>query len=88
LTQKLKADEKGLEQEIPIDDFIEIGAFAAPESGKRYGKTLHRERVKINKPENVFTFTVDELPEKAGIDPFALLVDRQPDDNLKSVSEQ
>ncbi|HEX8264034.1 MAG TPA: M1 family aminopeptidase [Pyrinomonadaceae bacterium] len=88
LTQKLKADEKGLEQEIPIDDFIEIGAFAAPESGKRYGETLHRERVKVNKPENVFTFTVDELPEKAGIDPFALLVDRQPDDNLKSVSEQ
>jgi hypothetical protein len=87
-TQKLKADEKGLEQEVSIDDFIEIGAFAAPESGKRFGKTLYRERVKINKPENTFTFITDELPEKAGIDPFALIVDRQPDDNMKTVSEQ
>ena len=32
-----------------------------------------------------FHFTVAELPEKAGIDPFLLLVDRQPDDNTKDV---
>ncbi len=87
-TQKLRADEKGLETEIAVNDFIEIGAFAQPESGKRYGKTLYRERVRVNQKENSFTFTVDEMPEKAGIDPFALLVDRVPNDNLKTVSPQ
>jgi hypothetical protein len=29
---------------------------------------------------------VDKEPEKAGIDPFSLLVDRIPDDNLKKVT--
>ena len=32
-----------------------------------------------------YTFTVDQQPDKAGIDPFALLIDRVPDDNTKSV---
>lgn len=39
--QKFRADETGEETEMPIDDFIDIGAFAAPESDKRYGKTLY-----------------------------------------------
>jgi hypothetical protein len=28
---------------------------------------------------------VDEAPDKAGIDPFLLLIDRIPDDNTKTV---
>jgi ABC-2 type transport system permease protein len=35
--------------------------------------------------ELVRTFAVDQLPDKAGIDPFNLLVDRIKDDNLTSV---
>ncbi len=31
------------------------------------------------------TFIVPELPDKAGVDPFHLLVDRVPDDNVKGV---
>ena len=33
-----------------------------------------------------YTFATDTLPDKAGIDPLLLLVDRVPDDNLKKVS--
>jgi hypothetical protein len=36
--------------------------------------------------EAEFTFTVDELPDKAGIDPFRMLIDRVPSDNLKAVT--
>jgi len=31
-------------------------------------------------------FTTAQLPEKAGIDPFALLIDRIPDENMKNVT--
>lgn len=44
--------------------------------------------MKIAQKENTFTFVADEPPEKAGIDPFALLVDKNPEDNLKKVSIQ
>jgi hypothetical protein len=85
-SKKLKADEKGFEKEVAIDDWVDIGAFAKPAKGKKYGATLHRQRVRVNTAKNTYTFTVNELPEKAGIDPFQLLVDRIPDDNMKKVT--
>ena len=53
-----------------MDDFIEIGAFAKPAKDQRYGNALHRERIQM----------------KTGIDPFRLLIDRVPEDNLKKVT--
>jgi hypothetical protein len=32
-----------------------------------------------------YTLLTDSLPDKAGIDPLLLLIDRVPDDNLKKV---
>src|SRR5262249_37172482 len=43
--QKFKADPKGNESEVPVDDWIDIGAFAKPAKDKKYGDTLYRERV-------------------------------------------
>jgi hypothetical protein len=37
-------------------------------------------------PRTTGTFTLNELPDKAGVDPFNLLIDRIPDDNVKSVT--
>ena len=34
-TKKFKADEKGTEAEIPVNVFIEIGAFAKPAKDRR-----------------------------------------------------
>ena len=60
-------------------------AFAEPEKGKTYGKTLYRQRVKITQKEQTFTFVADAKPGKAGIDPFSLMVDRNPEDNMKGI---
>ena len=84
--QKFKADAKGNETEVPVNDWIDIGAFAAPLKGKKFGETLYRERVHITQKESKFTFTTVKAPEKAGIDPFALLIDRIPNDNTKNVT--
>lgn len=85
-SKKFKADAKGNESEVAMNDWVEIGAFAKPEKGKKYGKTLHRERIRMTEPKRTFTFTVDEEPDQAGIDPFHLLIDRVPDDNTKKVT--
>ncbi len=85
-TKKYKADEKGNETEVPVNDWIEVGALAAPEKGKKYGKVLHRERVHMTAGKGTYTFTTDTLPDKAGIDPLLLLVDRVPDDNMAKVT--
>jgi hypothetical protein len=40
----------------------------------------------ITQRNSTFTFRTAQQPEKAGIDPFALLIDRIPDDNVKDVT--
>ena len=85
-THKYKADAKGNETEVPMDDWIDIGAFAKPEKGRKYGKTLYRDRVRIANGKSTYTFTTAELPDEAGVDPFLLLIDRIPDDNTKKVA--
>ena len=84
--RKYKADEKEFEVEATVADQIEIVVFAKPEGGQRYGKTLHRQRIALKSGSAQFTFTFDEVPEKAGIDPFRLLIDRVPSDNMKTVT--
>jgi hypothetical protein len=85
---KKKADEKGQETDASMDDYLEIGAYAKPESGKRYGKLLYKERVQLTAGKHDLEFIVDELPHQAGVDPRNLLIDTVPADNLKKVTLQ
>jgi hypothetical protein len=82
---KKKSDAIGKETEVPMNDYLEVGAYSKPESGKRYGKLLHRERVLLSAGEHSLEFEVDELPHEAGIDPRHLLIDPVLADNLKRV---
>ena len=84
--EKFKAIEDGEQVKIDVDDWIEIGAFAKPEAGREFGKTLHRQRVKISEEDTEFKFVVSEMPDLVGVDPFLLLIDRSPDDNMKKPS--
>lgn len=83
--QKLRADSLGLEQSVPLDDWIDIGVFAKPENGKKHGKPLLIERHRITNPVHSFELIVEEEPYEAGVDPNFYLIDRMPEDNLKRI---
>ena len=85
---KMYADSLGRETPAELVDWIDVGVFAEPEEGKKYGKALEVKRVKITDKEQVFTFFTNEKPYQAGIDPYYYIVDRVPDDNLKKVTEK
>ncbi len=86
---KYKADAKGNEVEVPINDWIEVGALGAPPKGFHYGTVLLRQQEHVVSGASgitqSYTFVTDTLPDKAGVDPLLLLIDRIPDDNLKKV---
>ena len=86
--RKFKAGPHGNETEVPVDDWIDIGAFAKPPDGTKYGNTLYRERVHITQRDSILGFITAQLPDQAGIDPFAFMIDRDPNDNMKSVTLQ
>ena len=87
-SEKFRADSLGKETAVPVADYIDIGIFAKSDNKKHLGKVLITKRLKLTKKENTFTFTTDEKPYQAGIDPYNYLIDRIPDDNLKTVSEK
>lgn len=78
-SNKLKADELGVEKEVPLKDWMDIGV------DDKDGKPLLRQRQLINQKEMEFKLIVKGLPAKAGIDPDIKYVDRKPDDNLVKV---
>lgn len=84
-SEKFRADGLGRETAIPVNDYIDIGVFAEPENDFSAGKVLAYKRVKVNKKDNTYTFTVKEKPYHAGIDPYNYLIDRVPHDNLELV---
>lgn len=83
--KKLRADAKGEEKPVPIDDWIDVGVFAAAKSKEDLGTALFVEKRRITRPSETFTFVVAQEPKKAGIDPFNKLIDRNPKDNVKSL---
>jgi hypothetical protein len=81
---KFRADGSGAEEEVPIDDWIDIGVFGAvEEDGPPEGRLLALEKRHINDASGTIEIIVDEEPKKVGIDPFNKLIDRNPENNIK-----
>jgi len=84
---KFHADGSGMEQQESLDDWVDVGVFGQREpNDPPEGKVLLLEKRRIDKPEQTFEIVVDQEPKKAGIHPFNKLVDRNPENNLTSVS--
>ena len=77
--RKMQADEKGAEQEVPVDDLIEIGVL------DKDGNALYLEKQRLKSGEGQVTVTVKGEPARAGIDPLNKLIDRTPNDNVVDV---
>lgn len=86
--RKFEADDQGNETEVPFEHTIEIGAFAEPAAGEEFAETLLREKRTVKSGLNTLSFELDSLPHSAGIDPFLLLVDRVPADNVRRVQQE
>jgi aminopeptidase N len=85
--RKFRADGQGTETEVDIDDWIDIGVFGRGESrGRRDETVLYMKKYRITEPRTRLEVVVDEVPERAGIDPYNRLIDRDSDDNVRSVS--
>ncbi len=76
---KNRCDEKGNETPAPFRNEVEFAVF-----GER-GEILFRGRRPVEAGPGVLEFIVDRVPARAGIDPFYLLVDRNPEDNMVAV---
>src|SRR5579863_5015906 len=65
--RKVKADGNGNESPMPLNDYIEIGVFKGKKDEEQL---LYLKKVKLTQEKNTFEIVVDELPTRAGIDPY------------------
>jgi|694.fasta_scaffold01335_22 ABC-type transport system involved in multi-copper enzyme maturation permease subunit len=86
ILEKTTADAKGKTTPAKLNDWIEVGAYAKPESGKKYGKEIYRQRLLIEKSPQKVEFIVDQEPDEVGVDPHYLLIDRVTSDNMKTAT--
>ncbi|MEM8997412.1 MAG: M1 family aminopeptidase, partial [Acidobacteriota bacterium] len=79
---KTYADGVGRETPATLDEPFDVGVFAERRVLlKKKPKTLELERRRFTGDAQV-VFEVDQLPLRAGVDPFYTLVDRKPEDNV------
>jgi ABC-type transport system involved in multi-copper enzyme maturation permease subunit len=85
--RKVVVDEAGVETEVPMDDWVEIGVFAPAEEGDELGAPLYVQMHRIRSGEQTITVTVPRRPFLAGIDPYHLLdvIELEDDDNIEAV---
>ena len=86
-SRKTAYDSAGVERDVPMDDWVEIGVFAEGEPGDQLGRPLHLEKHRIRSRNQTITLTVRGRPVLVGIDPFHLLdwEEGEEDDNVERV---
>ncbi|MCC2547544.1 hypothetical protein LJY25_13895 [Hymenobacter sp. BT175] len=85
--KKFYADSLGNENEAKMNDWVDVGVLARrKEKGQWRDVYLYRRKQRLHAGLNRIAVTVAEKPEKAGVDPFAQLIDRNPGDNVKTLT--
>ncbi len=86
---KVWIDNKG--NDIPaknMNDYIDIGVFAAKSNnkdGRSQTNPLYLKKYKLTDGQHTISVIVKGKPVNVGIDPYAKLIDRQPNDNMKDL---
>jgi ABC-type transport system involved in multi-copper enzyme maturation permease subunit len=78
----------GKEEPTEIGDLIDIGVLGEkPEEPGKAAPVLFLEKKRVDQPKMSFEIVVDQLPDRAGIDPLNKLIDRNPEDNTVKVEQ-
>jgi protein-disulfide isomerase-like protein with CxxC motif len=84
-SRKVKSDGSGNETPMTLNDYIDIGIFTGKKDEE---KPLYLKKERITQANQTFEILVDQMPSRAGIDPYNKLIDRIPDDNIIDIARQ
>ena len=90
-TRQREADGQGRETEVPLDVWLDVGVFGAPDptlGEDDLPPPLLLEKRHFDTSTSTLEFVVAERPERVGIDPYNKMIDRNPDDNLKGLESR
>lgn len=80
---KYEADGEGREHEVPMRIELDVGAFADTDGPDPRPLWLAKRSVETG--ESQIEFTLDEAPTEVGLDPYNIMIDRNPADNRRRI---
>jgi hypothetical protein len=83
--RKVVVDLAGVETEVPMDDWVEIGVFGPTAEGDDTGEQLYVQKHRIRSGKQTITVVVPRKAARAGVDPRYLLNDWETNDNITAV---
>jgi hypothetical protein len=85
--RKVVYDSAGVETDVPMDEWVELGVFADGEQDGELSAPIYVRKHRIRSGAQTITVTVPSKPVLAGLDPSHLLDwdERDEDDNVKRV---
>jgi hypothetical protein len=84
-TRKVTVDSTGIEANIAMNDWLEIGVYGQRAEGMAQPKVLYLQKHRVVSGKQTIILHVPEEPARAGIDPNHLMIDLEMEDNMKKV---
>jgi hypothetical protein len=84
---KVVSDSAGVETQMPVNQWVEIGLFAAAKPGESLGKPLYVQKHFIRSGKQTIRVILPQKPARGGIDPYNLL-DWEEGDSIEEVTVQ
>ncbi len=84
--KKYRVDSLGVENLIELNDWIDIGVYAENEEGEE--ELIYLKKHQFTNEKTHFEIFVNQKPSKAGIDPLLKLIDREGEDNVRTLVEK
>jgi hypothetical protein len=79
---KVVADSTGVQTEVAMDEWLELGVFT---EGNESGQPFYLQKHRIRSGKQTITFNISQVPARVGIDPNHLMIDLDLDDNFREV---
>ena len=86
--RQYEANGTGEETEVPLDTWFQIAVFPESDRGVMELAPLYLEQHRLRSGTQRITVRVPEKPGAVGVDPFHLMIDRTPDNNVKNLLRQ
>ena len=84
--RQFEADGVGNETEVPLDTWFQVVVFPASEQELLAQTPLYQAYHRLRGGVQRVTVRVPRKPGAAGVDPFHLMMDRTPQDNVRQLS--
>ncbi|MEQ1907627.1 MAG: M1 family aminopeptidase [Vicinamibacterales bacterium] len=82
MARQFEADGQGAEREVPLDASFNVVVFPDQKTDVLSQTPLYEQKHRLESGAQTLVIRVAQRPGRVGVDPFHLMIDRTPDDNL------